>query len=48
MMQMKRDCKRSECGLIVLESDPFTCPPQDLHSLSPSATMIDGEWVYQA
>ena len=32
--------------LIVLDRDPFDCPPQELHSLRPSATMVGGEWVY--
>ncbi len=34
--------------LIVLDRDPFECPLQELHSLSPSATMIGGEWVVEA
>ncbi|MCS7010033.1 MAG: amidohydrolase [Anaerolineales bacterium] len=34
--------------LIVLESDPFTCPPEELRSLQPIATMIGGEWVWRA
>jgi predicted amidohydrolase YtcJ len=34
--------------LIVLEEDPFTCPPDDLLTLQPSATMLGGEWVWQA
>jgi predicted amidohydrolase YtcJ len=33
--------------LILLESDPFECPPQELHTLKPSGTMVGGEWVYQ-
>ena len=33
--------------LIVLESDPFECLPQELHMLKPSGTMIGGEWVFQ-
>jgi hypothetical protein len=33
--------------LIVMPRDPFACPPQELYSLSPSATMIGGDWVYQ-
>ena len=33
--------------LIVMESDPFECEPQQLHSLKPSATMVNGEWVFQ-
>jgi predicted amidohydrolase YtcJ len=32
--------------LIVLEKDPFTCPPQDLLGMQSSATMVGGEWVY--
>lgn len=34
--------------LIVLERDPFTCDPEELRELQSSATMIGGEWVYQA
>jgi hypothetical protein len=33
--------------LIVLERDPFDCPAQELHTLSPSGTIVGGEWVYQ-
>jgi predicted amidohydrolase YtcJ len=33
--------------LIVVETDPFTCDPADLHSIQPTATMIGGEWVWQ-
>lgn len=33
--------------LIVLEKNPFICPPNDLLALESSATMIDGEWVLQ-
>jgi hypothetical protein len=33
--------------LIVLESNPFECSPQELHRLKPSGTMIGGEWVFQ-
>ncbi|MBW8010933.1 MAG: amidohydrolase [Chloroflexi bacterium] len=33
--------------LIVLETDPFTCPPQELFSISPQATMLGGDWVWQ-
>jgi hypothetical protein len=32
--------------LIVLEEDPFTCPPDMLHGIHPQATMIGGKWVY--
>jgi predicted amidohydrolase YtcJ len=34
--------------LIVLEKDPFSCPPDDLLTLEPSATMLGGEWVWQS
>ncbi len=33
--------------LLVLEVDPFECPPQELYALRPQATMVNGEWVYQ-
>lgn len=34
--------------LIVLERDPFTCDPAELLSLQSSATMVNGEWVFQS
>ena len=34
--------------LIVLDRDPFTCDPDELLEMQPSATMVNGEWVYQA
>jgi predicted amidohydrolase YtcJ len=34
--------------LIVLEKDPFTCDPNDLLALESSATMVNGEWVWQS
>ena len=34
--------------LIVLKTDPFTCNPVDLLALSSSATMVNGEWVWQS
>jgi predicted amidohydrolase YtcJ len=34
--------------LIVLEQDPFVLPANELHSLQPCATMVAGEWVWQA
>jgi len=37
-----------DADLIVLEQDPFTCPAAELYSLKPQATMIAGEWVWQA
>lgn len=33
--------------LIVVEKDPFTCPPDDLRTLLPVATMLAGEWLWQ-
>lgn len=32
--------------LLVLDADPFTCPPDQLHAIRPLATMVAGEWVY--
>jgi predicted amidohydrolase YtcJ len=34
--------------LIVVEKDPLTCPPDDLLTLQASATMLGGNWVWQA
>jgi predicted amidohydrolase YtcJ len=34
--------------LIVLDDDPFCIAPDELKALRSSATMIGGEWVYQA
>jgi len=34
--------------LIVLEKDPFACNPNDLLTMESWATMIGGEWVWQA
>ena len=34
--------------LLVLEADPFECPPEQLSRLAPAATMVGGEWVFQA
>jgi predicted amidohydrolase YtcJ len=33
--------------LIVLETDIFSCNPNELLALESSATMIAGEWVYE-
>lgn len=33
--------------LLVLDTDPFTCPPEQLRDIRPLATMVGGEWVYQ-
>ena len=34
--------------LIVLEKDPFTCRPDDLLEMRSAATMLGGEWLWQA
>ena len=34
--------------LIVVETDPFTCDPAGLYAIKPVATMVAGEWVWQA
>lgn len=34
--------------LIVVEKDPFICPPDDLLNLHASATMLAGEWLWQS
>lgn len=34
--------------LIVLPKSPFDIPPQELHRVSPMATMVAGEWVWKA
>ena len=34
--------------LVVLEKDPLTCEPDDLLKMQSSATMVKGEWVWQA
>jgi len=34
--------------LIVLAQDPLSCDPDQLHRIRPQATMLDGEWVWQA
>jgi len=34
--------------LIVLEKNPFTCDPDELLNLQSSATMLAGEWLWQA
>jgi predicted amidohydrolase YtcJ len=31
--------------LIVLDVDPFTIDPKDIHKIQPCATMINGEWI---
>jgi predicted amidohydrolase YtcJ len=34
--------------LIVLDDDPFACDPNDLLEMKPSATMVNGEWVWKS
>jgi hypothetical protein len=34
--------------LIVLEQDPFTCKPDELLAIQPTATMVAGQWVWQS
>jgi len=34
--------------LIALDQDPFTCDPNELLTLQSSATMVNGDWVWQA
>jgi predicted amidohydrolase YtcJ len=34
--------------LVVLDSDPFNCPPENLRTIKPLATMLAGEWVWRS
>jgi predicted amidohydrolase YtcJ len=34
--------------LIVVETDPFSCDPSEIRSIQPKATMVAGDWVWQA
>lgn len=34
--------------LLVLDQDPFSIPPRDLHEIKPGMVMVDGAWVYRA
>jgi len=34
--------------LIILDQDPFKCPPNELFNLKPLATMVGGEWVWES
>jgi len=34
--------------LIVIETDPFTCEPEELFTIQPVATMVGGKWVWQS
>jgi predicted amidohydrolase YtcJ len=31
--------------LIILDTDPYTCRPDELYKIQPVGTMIDGKWV---
>jgi len=33
--------------LVVLDLDPYDCPPEDLADLAPVGTMVGGEWRYR-
>jgi predicted amidohydrolase YtcJ len=32
--------------LLILNDDPYSCPPEELLTIKPLATMVGGEWVY--
>jgi predicted amidohydrolase YtcJ len=34
--------------LVILDTDPFTCDPDHLRNICPLATMVNGNWVWQA
>jgi predicted amidohydrolase YtcJ len=34
--------------LLVVNSDPFNCPPEELRTIRPLATMVGGEWVWRS
>jgi predicted amidohydrolase YtcJ len=34
--------------LVVLDTDPFNCPPENLRYIQPLATMVGGEWVWRS
>jgi predicted amidohydrolase YtcJ len=34
--------------LVLLDRDPFNCPPEELHLIKPLKTMVSGQWVYEA
>jgi predicted amidohydrolase YtcJ len=34
--------------LVVVDSDPFNCPPEKLRTIQPLATMVAGEWVWRS
>jgi predicted amidohydrolase YtcJ len=34
--------------LTIVETDPFTCNPTELHAIQPVRTMVGGDWVWQS
>ena len=32
--------------LLVLDTDPFTCDPEQLKDIRPRAVMVGGEWIF--
>ena len=34
--------------LLILDKDPFACDPEDLYNIKPLATMVGGDWVWEA
>jgi predicted amidohydrolase YtcJ len=34
--------------LVVLDRDPFTCPPEELREIRVDATMVGGRWTYRS
>jgi len=34
--------------LLILNDDPYSCPPKGLLTIKPIATIVGGEWVYSA
>lgn len=34
--------------LVVLDTDPFSCPPEELQNIRSRATMVGGEWVWRS
>ncbi|MEI6289371.1 MAG: amidohydrolase [Chloroflexota bacterium] len=40
--------KDFDADLIVLDKNPITCDPDELLDMKPKATMVSGDWVWQA
>jgi predicted amidohydrolase YtcJ len=34
--------------MIVIANDPFTCEPEELYTIRPTATMVAGDWVWRS